>query len=684
MYRRCWRCCGASERLLERRQGAVRIVLHKPSTEKYNDYILRAVGLLGYAAAFLLATHNSKYPVVLGLYSVRYALVLSGLLVVSTGLLVLSVPRWRARFAQGPARTVSRRQAWGLALAGWLALPLSFMLLRLVLPANDDRALTVSFLLMVEVAVMAGLLRWCGVGKHRLELRRLWLPVLGLVFVQMLIALYFHGSLPNYRLIDEIYVVGTAWKQAYEPSVFVNISADRNAQTWANFSLLWPLAGIYMRVFGVGWLQARAFFLFVLWGASPFIFGAARRLYGPAAALVAFSLAIAIPIHQNWALSHGYVATATSIALYAYMRAKQKGARQHVWHFACGFFALSAVEGHFYGLAFALVFALLQLRQFYVDWQQGIADARHPFRAYVLGNASFLIIWFAYHVALPGISLAEFPRIMRATFAWESALGDGFTLQIFWKSLQLYSFINPHEVLILMVGVAFAIRRRAAADRLLLFLFLGALGIIVLILAHINHYYFIFVMPFVCLFFGAGFAGRTRAIEKQTHGSASLFTIVGIFVIVCVLQLYAIQADESARQPDSIVRLKEQHEFVDIGRAIDKLLPQEEIVIAGDSGYYLGMPQRLNYWSTFSFTWALPKSWPLDPPQAIIVTLGGDEGYSGLADWLMEYDFRAVACYPVTSARSEARAAILYTLPELNSSVYAQNCSPEMLAWLDR
>ena len=177
MYRRCWRCCGASERLLERRQGAVRIVLHKPSTEKYNDYILRAVGLLGYAAAFLLATHNSKYPVVLGLYSVRYALVLSGLLVVSTGLLVLSVPRWRARFAQGPARTVSRRQAWGLTLAGWLALPLSFMLLRLVLPANDDRALvTVSFLLMVEVAVMAGLLRWCGVGQHRFPgFRRPWL-----------------------------------------------------------------------------------------------------------------------------------------------------------------------------------------------------------------------------------------------------------------------------------------------------------------------------------------------------------------------------------------------------------------------------------------------------------------------------------------------------------------------------
>ena len=222
----------------------MRIVLHKPSTEKYNDYILRAVGLLGYAAAFLLATHNSKYPVVLGLYSVRYALVLSGLLVVSTGLLVLSVPRWRARFAQGPARTVSRRQAWGLALAGWLALPLSFMLLRLVLPANDDRALTVSFLLMVEVAVMAGLLRWCGVGEHRLGLRRLWLLVLGLVFVQILIVLYFHGSLPSYRLIDEDIWPLAAWKQAHDIAFIREFRpiATRKLGPISHYSGRWPVS----------------------------------------------------------------------------------------------------------------------------------------------------------------------------------------------------------------------------------------------------------------------------------------------------------------------------------------------------------------------------------------------------------------------------------------------------------
>ena len=220
-----------------------------------------------------------------------------------------------------------------------------------------------------------------------------------------------------------------AWKQAHDIAIsrLRNFSADRNAQTWASISpRLWPLAGVYMRVFGVGWLQARAFFLFVLWGASPFIFGAARRLYGPAAALVAFSLAIAIPIHQNWALSHGYVATATAIALYAILaREAKRVARQHVWHFACGFFALSAVEGHFYGLAPLRLafFALLQFRQ--VLCRLAAMDCRctSPFPGVCIGVASFLTIWFAYHVALPGISLAEFPGIIRATYAWEDSIG---------------------------------------------------------------------------------------------------------------------------------------------------------------------------------------------------------------------------------------------------------------------
>ena len=213
---------------------------------------------------------------------------------------------------------------------------------------------------------------------------------------------------------------------------------------------------------------------------------------------------------------------------------------------------------------------------------------------------------------------------------------------------------------------------------------IGTLSLIALTLAHINDYYLIFLMPFICLFFGAGFVDSACAAGQQLKNETLSLGIWGIFIVLCALQLFTAQAYEVSQRPDTLIRLAEQREMAAIGRTIDELLPQEEIVIAGDSGYYLGMPQRLNYWSTFSFTWALPKSWPLDPPQAIIVTLGVDEGYSGLADWLMEYDFRAIACYPVTSARSEARAAILYTLPELNSSVYAQNCSPEMLAWLDR
>ena len=95
------------------------------------------------------------------------------------------------------------------------------------------------------------------------------------------------------------------------------------------------------------------------------------------------------------------------------------------------------------------------------------------------------------------------------------------------------------------------------------------------------------------------------------------------------------------------------------------------------------MHHRLNYWTTFSFTWKLPKYWPLDPPQAIIVTLGRDDGYSGLAEWLAENEFRAIECYPILNDRNGAHTAIFYTLPELEVAEIQEGCTPEVLSWLN-
>ena len=112
------------------------------------------------------------------------------------------------------------------------------------------------------------------------------------------------------------------------------------------------------------------------------------------------------------------------------------------------------------------------------------------------------------------------------------------------------------------------------------------------------------------------------------------------------------------------------------------MLPEEDIVVAGQEGYYPGMPQRLNYGSSFSFTWEQPEFWPLAEPQAIIVTLGADDSYSKLDLWLDAHDFRPARCFSVPGLGDGI--AILYLKPELLQEKVAIDCTPEVLAWPQR
>ena len=112
------------------------------------------------------------------------------------------------------------------------------------------------------------------------------------------------------------------------------------------------------------------------------------------------------------------------------------------------------------------------------------------------------------------------------------------------------------------------------------------------------------------------------------------------------------------------------------------MLPEEDIVVAGQEGYYLGMPQRLNYSSSLSFTRGKPENWPLAEPQAIIVTLRVDESYSDFDCWLIERDFRPARCFDVPGMGDGV--AILYLLPELMPEEVTIDCAPEVLAWPQR
>ena len=203
--------------------------------------------------------HKSKYPVVFGIYSIRYALLLLGLMVVSTGLIVVSIPRWRQRLLQRPERVFSRRQAWVLVISGWVALLVSFVLLWLLLPANDVRKLTIIFVMILVVFFSAALLRVIRSERIIFQIRayKFYFVTMFLVFITLVVI--FHGKLPAFNTVDEIFITGTSWKQINDPEQFISLVPDRNYQTWFNFLANWPVLGIYLKFFGVGILQARFF-----------------------------------------------------------------------------------------------------------------------------------------------------------------------------------------------------------------------------------------------------------------------------------------------------------------------------------------------------------------------------------------------------------------------------------------
>ena len=629
--------------------------------------------------------HTSEQPQILGRYSIRYALSLVGLLGTCSVLWCLSVPSWRAVITRRPQRTIARGRAWLLVFCSWVALLLSVAVLWWFLPADQNRSFVIFFVLLLELAIIAVWLWREGLGEELVALRKVTPFVFIFTILYLLLAMSLHGRLPHFQFEDETALLGSNWQMFHDPATFGLFSPDRNPQTFANnFSMLGLLAGGYMRIFEFGWLQVRAFYLMILWGAAPFIYGAARRLYGPAAALAAFSLAIVIPLQHNWIVNHGYVATATAVALYAHLRAREVDDRRRIWAFVCGFFAISAFEGHAYGLAFAAMFWFAQLRLLYLDYRRNRIDVRHPFWMYSFGNVCFLALWLIYHVALPGIRLIDLPAIIHTTHQWESSIGGSLTMSGIWKLIQLYLFLSPYEVVLLILFGGLAIWRWREEDRFLLLFILGVGVLTAIVFAHLNNYYFIFLLPFTALFFGKGIQSGFRRVQISKRGiGAQYISLLGLFTWFAFLQFFVIQGVLISQSSENLAALSRQRNYADLGRKIEAWLPNEDIVVAGNAGFYPSMSERLNYAISFSFTWGDAKYWPLDPPQAIIVRQGLDTGYSGLSDWLVEHEFQMVACFPLKEHPDDDEIlVILYLHPHLGRHTIQGGCPPESWKWL--
>ena len=652
---------------------------------------------LAVAGAFLfvllLAVRNAAPPG-LAFFPLSSALVILQVALLTAIFFGLGVALRRGHHMRRPARQLSKRSAWSLLAVCVGVLPALYLLLRTLLPENEfviplpfnnDRALFTSLVLMSVLAGTLALLWWRGLWGIRLRVRASIL-VLVVLAVQLALILLFHGQLPHPMEGDEYYQVANGIRQFQDPGRFITFVPHRNAATWFNFPAAWLLSGAWMHVFGAGLLQGRFFWLLTSWLAVPFTFLIARKLYGRTGALAALALAGFIPLQYNHANSRILVATVTVIAFYCWLCAREPGQRRPgLFSLLCGLCASLAVEGHVYGVVFSLLFLVLHTGEFLRGLRKGEGWRQTRFWSFVLGCGLAGLFWLAYHVALSGIHLARVPEILRQTWAWE-ALADAPPLtrpsvpyRVFATILMQF-WLSPAEALLfVLVVIAELWRGRRMNSQLLALCGAGLLVILVAsVSVHFNHYS-VFLFPSYCVLFGGLVARLMR--QAGIPAKAGVIPLGALTLLLAVPALFAIQTIEAANFPPTQERMDFLQAMSAVGRDIDVLLPEEDIVVAGDKFFYMGMPQRLNYGALFlfgaepGFLHEDPTRWPMAEPAALILGRGAAAEIAGLNAWLQEREFRVVRCFATPGYGSGT--TLLWLHPSLDAPGGPINCSAD-------
>ena len=662
--------------------------------------ILRLFALVCFFLFCVMALRSSVQASILGRYSLRYFSYMLEMLGLAICLGLLSVPSIRERIFRKAPGELPKRVVNLIVCVGILSIPVVYPLIQFI---SHELSWPFVFGHMISVLIILCILA-LAFFLHRYRYLRVdfrgiswrWIIFLLFLFHVVIIALVF-GDIPGIDSIDESIDTGNSILSARNFGSFSNLKSDeRNVETWLNNPFMWVVSGAVQHLIGAGWLQARAFYLVVGVLACPFVFLTAKRLYGSFAGWSAALLAFYIPLHYNWARADIWVTTATAIAIYCYFFALDSdGKRARVASFACGFFIVSTIDGHFYGIAFVVVFCLLhvwkQLRHFRIHrWR-----LKPAFTYFVVGCAAYSLFWLWYHVYLPGVFLEDIPGLLRKNYSWEAQwftydiAGIPRVVEIAYRMFRFYIHLQPLELFLYLFLVAIAIRRRKRADLILLSIFLGSLLLFVALIAHPNKYYFVFWMPFLAVWFG----GFTQDICGRVNCAGSFHKWISngaLLFLVVILTMYEGRAIEVATNPSLMRRRQEFESLIEAGRRFDELLPNEEdIVIRGNLPFYLGMPLRLNYHARLFEEPIVSHDLSPQPPSAFILLLPFHERWPHMADYINEYSFVAVECIPlgelytIWGKQDSSHTAALFLHPNYAPDNPPPSCTPEMLAWLD-
>jgi hypothetical protein len=612
--------------------------------------ILRSHALLVWFFAsvvclLIMLTHESDSGEILGLYSLRYSLILLVMLVLTAAAGISSGLALSGKL-QIPQLKINSRLRWGILAAGvalvaitWLFLPIS--------STSGGLVFRVYLVMLLFFGLLAIVERFPDLPVGHLG----WyvLLVATLVLTALFTILYQDGYVPPSRYYDE------GWLEGWSISLH---NRAPGAPLDSMFPMRDPLVvavstrlslygmGYWLELFGVGLRQGRLYSAVLAWLALPFIYATTRRLYGTTAALGALAVAALLPLHHSYTYPTGWVALTNAMGLYFFISAREAASphSQRLRHFLAGLTISFGFEGHAYAVAFAAgLGGVYTLEYAGLIWRTRSWQRNPNFWLFVLGVLSCAGISIIFRIWISGglIGLGNLVDALRASYSVQTTIGgqsEGLIWRIWNANASLYGdyFLRyPLEFTLLVIGILAALRRfiqnRNSSDRILLAILALSLLVFALVLAKANVYYWIFLMPFIAALSGAFIAqfGRTKQISGFVPFAASI-------MIVAMMSVFTIKA---AGQGQNV------NQLLDVSDQISELLPDEVETVAGWETYYMGMYPR-QFIATSSFYGFDQMIAPGTlAPDAIILTAGLDDVPATLA-YLEANHLQRAYCFP--------------------------------------
>ncbi len=617
--------------------------------------------ITGIIVLAVMLTHVSVPATILGRYSPSYA---AGLAVAVASLIAAAFGWWLT--ARGTlaklARLVPTGQpfAYGVIISSVLLLALLWWYLPGSRGVNPAMALFHLYVCGLVLMGMLALLR--ASGQFDVPVPH-WLRRLGptlLIALAVLLTVVFLGDVPPSRYYEEPYVANFAWSTYQLGRPDTTMVPEFTLEYLAMpASAFYPLLGLWYDLFGLTLDTSRLFWLLLGWLSVPFIFLSARRLYNPTAAYLAATLAALFLIMHNYVNPTLYVPAAVAMTLYFSLRGRDAGASLG-WHFAAGLIVTTAIEGHAYGVRFSVAFGLYYL----VEYGQMLLKVRRwrwnpGFWVFVAGGLTGAVLYTLLHgYYWMGSDISGMLASLQQSYELERAYGGNevnqwsSNLRLTWEWLREYPALHPIEAAVALWGLLVALRRRSSADRMLVTIYLPSLLLLSAMIAHFNLYYWVHNLPFVAILGGAMLAGLAGQLKQ-----ASAFNLAALMLIMGVGALQLTNIALEARKS------QDHDHLIDIGYAIDAVLPDHVQRVAAWHIYYYALYQREMVGTT---SFKVPyQEWPealgIEPPQAIAITVGLDDVRDELWDYIEAADMKLAQCW---SHPSFGRSTQLYLLPD--------------------